>query len=426
MKKKMVKICEFIEKNCKADDYVIRISNNKQLHTRFAQNAITQHIDGAKLQIGLQVSFDNKTGSATVNQMNEASLKKLIKTAELMAKLNKPDPEFVSSEQAHDLIELKKPAAATAELEVGKIVDDIEKCIKNALKKKTKLSGISQKRIYETYLKTKNGFEGYDEIATFSHSMTMKKENRETKVSRSVRKYTDFSMEKMIAQLNEQFDSLQEPQKMNKGRIAVIMRPMAFLSWLYYLMWTFRMREADEGLNPYTDQMEKKFFGEDFTLSSTTADPQLSTPRFYGDGIPAKSIDWIKNGIIKNMQTSRYYAREKGIEPASIYNLLVEGGNSSEQDMMQKVDRGIILNNLWYIRPVDMKSGEWTGLTRDGVLYFEDGKVRNSVFNFRWNEILHEVTKRILALGPALPVEYNAKIPTVLFDDFNFVDVTTF
>ncbi|MBS3741993.1 MAG: hypothetical protein KGY74_07735 [Candidatus Cloacimonetes bacterium] len=426
MRNKMKKTGEFIQKKCQADDYVLRISRSQKLHTRFAQNAITQHIDGENLQIKLKVAFDNKTGSASVNQTDDDSLKKLINTAEAMAKINKPDPEFVSSEKEHDLIELEEPAAATTELKVKKIVNDIKNCIENAKKKEAKLSGISQKKMNEVYLKTKNGFEGYDESATFSHSMTIKKENVETKVSRSVRDYTNFSMQEMIDKLNEQFYSLHEPRKMDKGRIPVIMRPLAFLSWLYYLMWTFRMREADEGLNPYTDQIGKQFFGKAFTLCSTTSDSQLSTPRFYGNGIPAKNIDWIKNGVIKNMQTSRYYAREKGIEPSGIYNFLVEGGDSKEEEMMQKVERGIILNNLWYIRPVDMKSGEWTGLTRDGVLYFEDGKVRNSVYNFRWNEILHDVTKRILALGPALPVEHNAKIPTVLFDDFNFVDVTTF
>jgi predicted Zn-dependent protease len=94
--------------------------------------------------------------------------------------------------------------------------------------------------------------------------------------------------------------------------------------------------------------------------------------------------------------------------------------------MMKMVERGVILNNLWYIRPVDAKSGVWTGLTRDGVLYFEDGEIKHSVTNFRWNEILHDATKRIIALGKAVQVEHYAVLPTIMFDDFNFVDVTTF
>jgi hypothetical protein len=47
-------------------------------------------------------------------------------------------------------------------------------------------------------------------------------------------------------------------------------------------------------------------------------------------------------------------------------------------------------------------------------------------YNFRWNEILHKATKRILALGESVQQEYYAMIPAMLIDDFNFVDVTTF
>jgi predicted Zn-dependent protease len=81
---------------------------------------------------------------------------------------------------------------------------------------------------------------------------------------------------------------------------------------------------------------------------------------------------------------------------------------------------------LWYIRSVDQKRGEMTGLTRDGVLYFEDGAVKRAVTNFRWNEIFYDMTRRILALGPSMLVENNAKVPAMLIDGFNFVDVTTF
>jgi predicted Zn-dependent protease len=306
------------------------------------------------------------------------------------------------------------------------MVSGIKKCVDNANKKKAMTSGISQKQLSEQYMLTKNGFEGYDEHASFSHSMTMKREGVETKVSGSVQDYNNFSMKNMIDQLNEQFDSLQEPKKLEKVRIPVIMRPQALLQWIGYLGWTLQQREADDGINPYSGQLGKQFFGEKFSLYSSVNNPLVSAPLFHRNGLPAKNTDWIKNGVIKNMQRDRYYARQKKIEPAMMFNTIIDGGNTTEKEMMKMVKRGVILNNLWYIRPVDAKSGEWTGLTRDGVLYFEDGEIKHSVTNFRWNEILHDATKRIIALGQAVQVEHYAVLPTIMFDDFNFVDVTTF
>ena len=65
-------------------------------------------------------------------------------------------------------------------------------------------------------------------------------------------------------------------------------------------------------------------------------------------------------------------------------------------------------------------------MTRDGVLYFENGKVEHTVNNFRWNEIPYEATRRILGLGKDLPYNGNFSIPTMLLDGFNLVDTTNF
>ena len=96
-REQMQKAAEFIRKNCRASDFTIGINGSDNLLTRFAQNGITQHITGENLRVSLEVAFDNKTGTATVNRLDDDSLKYLIRTSENMAKLNQPDPEFIAS-----------------------------------------------------------------------------------------------------------------------------------------------------------------------------------------------------------------------------------------------------------------------------------------------------------------------------------------
>lgn len=422
----MKKAADFIRKHCNTDDYSFAIYCEDDLLTRFAQNGITQHISGDKLNVRLKVAYDNKTGTASVNILDEDALKYLINTARDMARLNQPDPEFVSSEPIHTLPDIDNYSEDTAHLSVQTIVDQILACVENAKAKNAVVSGISEKEISSRYIITKNGFEGYDAYTSFAHSMTMKREGVETKASKSVKDYNAFSMNEMIDQLNSQFDGLKNPEPMKIGEYPVIFRPAALLDLIYSLFWTFNRRDADEGHTPYSGQVGTRFFGKDFSLRSRIDDPDLAAPRFSYDCLPAKNTDWIDHGVLMNMPISRYYARLKKLEPVVPYNIIIDGGDASEQEMMQKVKRGVIVNRLWYIRPIDRKTGEWTGLTRDGVLYFEDGHVRKSVTNFRWNDVIHDATKRILALGPSVQQEYYAKIPTVLIDDFNFVDVTTF
>jgi len=185
-------------------------------------------------------------------------------------------------------------------------------------------------------------------------------------------------------------------------------------------------RQADEGLSPLTGQLGKAAFGEKFSMYSTLKRPEMAASRFGYDGIPASETTWVENGVIKNMNIDRYWAQHIGAENNSMFNVYVPGGNTSEEEMMKMVPRGLIINRFWYIRFVDMKKGELTGMTRDGVLYFEDGRVRHAVNNLRFNEIPYEMTRRILALGQEKLANSAMVVPTMLIDGFNFVDKTSF
>ena len=417
---------KFIKQNCTADDFVLRINRSDSHKTRFAQNAITQHIDGSNFSAGLNVAFGNKTGTASINQIDEDSLKHIIKTAEEIAKLNQPDPEFVPSERKHKLPVVNNFSQNTFAIPVEEMVDNIRKCVKNAKSKDAVLSGITSKNLWGSYLITKNGFEGFDKFSSFSHSMTLKRDTVETKVSRAMKDYKLFNLNKEIEQLNSQFDSLGKPQKTAPGKYNVILRPAAVDNLFSFFYWMMNMRDADEGVNPFTGQLGKKFFGDKFTLRSTIDDNSLISPKFGHEGLPNQNINWAKNGILKNLPTSRYYAQLKNLKPVSFSNFVIDGGNTTEQEMMSSVDSGLIINNFWYIRFIDKKKGELTGMTRDGVMYFEDGKIKNSVNNFRWNEVLHDVTCRILSLGPSILKDSYTKVPTMLIRDFNFVDTSSF
>jgi hypothetical protein len=47
----------------------------------------------------------------------------------------------------------------------------------------------------------------------------------------------------------------------------------------------------------------------------------------------------------------------------------VDGGAGSLENLVKKVDHGLLLTTMWYIRMVDPNSLLLTGLTRDGVFY---------------------------------------------------------
>ena len=420
------RIAEYIKMHCSADDYSLHISNWDSHQTRFAQNGITQHMAGEKLDISLNVSFGTKSGSCTVNQNDEQSLAYLIKTAEDIARLAPEDPEFMPSAGQASVPKVDNCDEETKNLQPAQMVEIVQQAIDKAKAIDATVSGMTEKHYGQSFMFTKNGFVGSNESTNFGHSMTLKKGSVETKVDYDAKRFAPFSLERDFSRLAAQARSLEGMQSFEPQKIAVILRPGALQELMWFMGWMMNRRQSDEGFTPSTDQLGKEFFGEKFSWYSTLNRPELAASPYNGEGIPSEEIAWVENGVLKNMPTNRYWAKKVGAKPASVFNVYIPGGNASEEDMMKLVPRGLIINRFWYIRTVDAKSGELTGMTRDGVLYFEDGKVKHAINNLRFNEIPHDATRRILALGATELASSSVCVPTMLIDGFNFVDKTSF
>ena len=420
------RIAQYIKTHCQADDYSLRIYHGDSHETRFAQNRVTQHLAGPKLRVNLNVAFDNKTGSASVNQDDPEALARLIQSAEAIARLNQPDPEYIFSAPQAQLPEVQNADPATRDLDPARMVQIVQSMIMKAKAMDATVSGMTEKHFSEWALITKGGFEGYDASTEFGHSMTLKKEEVETKVSYEAKSFAGFEPDAEFETLKAQAASLASKQVMEPEKIAVILRPSALMELLWFMAWMMNRRQSDEGFTPFTGQLGQPFFGEKFTWKSTLQRPELIASPFDHEGIASQEIAWVENGVLKNMPVNRYWAKKVNTEPLGIFNVYIPGGEATEEEMMQMVPRGLIINRFWYIRTVDAKAGELTGMTRDGVLYFENGNVKHAVNNLRFNEIPHLATRRILALGPTQLSSAAMSAPTMLIDGFNFVDKTSF
>lgn len=420
------KIIEYINSHVSADDWTLRISEHDSHETRFAQNGITQHIAGAKPDISLNVSFGTRSGTCTVNQGDDESLSYLIRTAESIARLAPEDPEFIPTAGKTELLQASNCDPETKALTPQQMVDIVSRSIDKAKALGATVSGMTEKHINERCMATKNGFYGTDCATEFGHSMTIKKAEVETKVSYEAKQFAMFDLDREFAQLASQAEALATMQSFEPQKIAVILRPSALMELMWFMGWMMNRRQSDEGFTPFTDQLGKPFFGDKFSWYSTFNQPEMISIAYDSEGVASREITWVENGILKNMPTNRYWAGRVNADPCNIFNVYIPGADVSEEQMMQMVPRGLIINRFWYIRTVDAKVGELTGMTRDGVLYFEDGKVKHAVNNLRFNEIPHDATRRILALGKSVLASSHMKLPTMLIDGFNFVDKTSF
>jgi predicted Zn-dependent protease len=107
----------------------------------------------------------------------------------------------------------------------------------------------------------------------------------------------------------------------------------------------------------------------------------------------------------------------------------MSGGNISLEDMIKGTEKGILVTRLWYIRSVDPQTLLYTGLTRDGTFYIENGQIKFPVKNFRFNESPIIMLNNLEQLGHperTISGESNsaAMIPPMKIRDFTFTSLS--
>ena len=107
--------------------------------------------------------------------------------------------------------------------------------------------------------------------------------------------------------------------------------------------------------------------------------------------------------------------------------LELDGAQGSTEDLVARMERGLLLTCLWYIRDVDPSTLLLTGLTRDGVYLVEGGEIVGAVNNFRFNESPVDLLGRTIEAGSsvrALGREFGewvnrSRMPPLRVADFN-------
>ena len=238
------------------------------------------------------------------------------------------------------------------------------------------------------------------------------------------------------------------------GRYETLLPPSAVADLMVYLSWSAGGRDAAEGRTVFSRAGGGTRIGDrlsplPLTLRSDPAEPGLEAAPFvlthstggdasvFDNGLPLTATDWIRDGELANLLSTRHSAALTGLPlTPPVDNLVLESGEQATaptlEEMIARTERGLLLTCLWYIREVDPATLLLTGLTRDGVYLVENGEVVGAVNNFRFNDSPVDLLGRITEVGRTercLPREWGdwftrAAMPPVRVADFNMSSVS--
>ncbi|MFD7448067.1 metallopeptidase TldD-related protein [Kitasatospora sp. NPDC059827] len=273
-------------------------------------------------------------------------------------------------------------------------------------------------------------------------------------VGAGTRDFTDVDVPALHAELTKRLGWGARRIDLPAGRYETLLPPAAVADLLLCLHWAAGARDAVEGRSVFSrpgggTRVGDKLAALPLTLRADPDEPGLEAAPFvlahrtggdvsvFDNGAPIEATEWIREGVLTELVTSRRTAGLTGLPlRPGIDNLVLETADQESaptlDEMIARTERGLLLTCLWYIREVDPATLLLTGLTRDGVYLVENGEVVGAVNNFRFNESPVDLLGRITEAGrtePCLPREWTdyftrTAMPPVRVADFNMSSVS--
>jgi predicted Zn-dependent protease len=415
----------------KAGECTITLGGSEGGNIRYARNAVSTAGDVSQMSLGVNAAYGKRSGTATINEFDDASLEKVVRRAEELAQLAPENPEYMPILGPQTYLESVTYKSNTAAINPDKRADDVGKSLKVAKDSKLDAAGYLENTTSFNAMMNSKGLFGYNNSTDVSFSVTMRTPDGTGSgyVSKS---YNDSSKLDTLALTKiaaSKATGSVGAKAIEPGKYTVILEPLAASDIMGPMFGGFNARTADEGRSYMSKKgggtrLGDKLFDEKVNIISDPLHPDLPFSPFAGDGRAQQRNVWVENGVVKKLSYDRYWAQQKGMESVpQPGRIMMLGGTSSIEDMIKNTEKGILVTRFWYIRNVDQQTLLLTGLTRDGTFYIENGKIQFPIKNFRFNESPVIMLNNVEELGKPERTD-NMIVPPMKIRDFTFTSLS--
>jgi PmbA protein len=410
--------------------------------TRFANNAIHQHVAEHVLHVSVRTVVDCRTARVTTNRVDEDSLRKAIENSLALAESRPKDVHLLPLPGKQKYRPVNRYVAATAKLTAEERARAVKRSCDLAESKAQVAAGIFSSGQGQSVLANSRGlFAQYRQTeAEFSITMMQGASASWAKANHAdVRRFDPRRLSQIASDKARQAE---HPVELAPGRYTVILEPAATLDLVGFLFYDFAATAVRDQRSCLADRMGKPLFGPNISIIDDAYHPEQLGVHFDGEGMPRQRVVLVEKGVPRNLVYSRRSGKEASTKPTghgfplpnehgeAPVNLVFGGGKTALQEMIASTDRGLLVTRLWYIREVDPYEKIMTGMTRDGLFLVEKGKVTRAVRNFRFNQSVLEMLRNVEALGPSHRASgeeaFEMVVPAMKIREFHFSEVTKF
>jgi len=147
-------------------------------------------------------------------------------------------------------------------------------------------------------------------------------------------------------------------------------------------------------LSVFVDKLGKRVAPKIVTLRDNPGAYSLSNRVFDDEGVPTRENILVGKGTLKtylhNASTAKIFKTETtgnaGLVSPTPWNIEMDGGDASKDELFEGMKKGLYLTNAWYTRFQNYAKGDFSTIPRDGIFLVEKGEINGSWKDLRLSD----------------------------------------
>jgi len=415
--------------------------------TRFAKSSVHQHVAEKNRTLILRVVKDKRIVVLTTNQLNRSSLRDLLRNAISITEVQHPNEDFVSLPTPQSIPEIntfhENIKSLTPNRKV-KVINDLFKMVRG---KDLQASGSFSNGEVEVAVVNSLGVEAYQRYSDLVFHLIVENDGGSGYAGFVSRDPDQLDIVSLVREAIQKA-SRGVLAQIEPGEYEVILEPYAvseLLSFLGYL--GFHALAVQEGRSFFCNEFGKKLVDSRVTIYDDGLDAEGLQIPFDFEGVPKRRAIFFEEGVVKEVTYDSFTGGREGkdstghglIAPNSEgpipINLFMKGGESSLEEMVRSVRKGIYVTRFHYTNVVEPMKTVLTGMTRDGTFLIEEGEIKGPIKNLRFTESVLRALSRVSAISKdrrtcSEGTVYSRRFitgvvaPAIKVDGFNFSGVS--
>lgn len=410
-KDKIFSTLEKVMADSKADQTEAVFSGSSVGLTRFANSFIHQNVAETNATVYFRVAIGKKLGVASTTSMALVDLRRALRAATKIAQKQIENPHFTAFPGPQDYPEVMTYYDSTAKYSPRKRASKLKSLFKKSISNDLDAAGAFSTGEGEIAVLNSNGLRCYQPYTSASGNIVIMGDNSSGYVNFASRNADDLNFTELSNTALKKCKKSKNPIEIEPGEYQVVLEPTAvanLLEWLNFI--GFGSKAYQEETSFMSGRMGQKILGDNISIFDDALNADGMPFPFDLEGMPKKKITFIDKGVAKEMVYDTISGNKEGkpstghaISPAESgegafpFNIFINPGETTLDEMIGKVEKGILVTRFHYINGyLDTRNALMTGMTRDGTFLIKNGKLSKGIKNLRFTDSVVEMFSNIL------------------------------